>query len=61
MRWAKLTLGNMVRDERTIFVVPNEVKLGNHSKWLGGNGMFTKGEVLGVINLVEQEMKRKRE
>jgi hypothetical protein len=29
LRWAKLTFGRMVKDEKAIFVVPNELKLGS--------------------------------
>jgi hypothetical protein len=48
----------MVKDERTIFVVPNELKLGNDAKWLIEKGVFTKDELLGMVKLVDQEMKR---
>jgi hypothetical protein len=58
MRWAKLAFGRMVKDERTIFVVPNELKLGINTKWLIEKGVFTKEELLGVNKLIGQEMKR---
>ena len=58
MRWARLAFGRMVKDERTIFVVPNELKLGNDTKWLIEKGVFTKEELLGMVKLVEQETKR---
>jgi len=61
LKWAKLTFGRMVKDEKTIFVVPNELKLGSDTKWLMEKGVFTKEELLGMVKLVDQEMKRKRE
>jgi hypothetical protein len=48
----------MVKDERTIFVVPNELKLGIDTKWLTEKGIFTKEEILGLTKLIGQEMKR---
>jgi hypothetical protein len=58
LRWAKFTFGRLVKDERTIFVVPNELKLGSDTKWLMEKGIFTKEEFLGMVKLVEHEMKR---
>jgi hypothetical protein len=57
MRWAKVAFGRMAKDEKTIFVVPNELKLGIHSKSIIEKGIFTKEEILGVGNLVDQELK----
>jgi hypothetical protein len=58
LRWAKFTFGRLVKDERTIFVVPNELKLSIDTKWLMEKGIFTKEEFLGMVKLVEHEMKR---
>jgi hypothetical protein len=58
LRWARLTFGRLVKDERTIFVVPNELKVGNDTKWLMEKGIFTKEEFWGMVKLVEQEMKK---
>ncbi len=57
MRWAKLTFGHVVKDERTIFVVPNELKLATDTRWLMEKGVFTKEELLGVVKLVDQDFK----
>jgi len=57
MRWAKLAFGRMVKDEKTIFAVPNELKLGIHTKSIIEKGIFTKGEILGMGKLVDQELK----
>jgi len=56
MRWAKFTFGRMVKDDKTIFVVPNELKLGINTKWLIEKGVFTKEELLGLNKLIGQEM-----
>jgi hypothetical protein len=57
MRWARMTFGCMVKDERTIFIVPNELKLGIHTKSIIEKGIFTKEEILGMGKLVDQELK----
>jgi hypothetical protein len=57
MRWAKAALGHMVKDEKTIFVVPNELKLGIYTKWIIEKGVFTKEEIIGMGELVDQGLK----
>jgi len=54
MRWAKVAFGRMVEDEKTIFVVPNELKLGIQSKWIIEKGIFTKEEIIGMGEAVDQ-------
>ena len=56
-RWAKVAFGRMVKDEKTIFVVPNELKLGIHTKSIIEKGIFTKEEILGMGEVVDQELK----
>ena len=51
MRWAKLAFGRMVKDEKTIFVVPKELKLGINTKSIIEKGIFTKEEILGMGKL----------
>jgi hypothetical protein len=58
LRWARSAFSHRVKDEKTIFAVPNEVKLGNDSKWLMEKGVFTKEEFLAMVKVVGQEMKR---
>ena len=53
MRWAKLVFGRMVKGEKTIFVVPNELKLGINTQWIIEKGIFTKEEILGMGKPVE--------
>ena len=55
MRWAKLAFGCMVKDEKTIFVVPNELKLAINTKWIIEKGVFTKEEIMGMAKLVDQK------
>jgi hypothetical protein len=47
----------MVKDEKTILVVPNELKLGINTKWIIEKGIFTKEDLLGLAKLVDQEVK----
>ena len=57
MRWAKLAFGRMVQNEKTIFVVPKELKLGINTKSIIEKGIFAKEEILGMGKLVDQELK----
>jgi hypothetical protein len=57
MRWAKVAFGSMVKDKKTMFVVPNELKLGFHTKWIIEKGVFTKEEIIGMSKLVDQGLK----
>ncbi len=52
LRWAKLTFGRE-KNEKKIFVVPNEMNLRNDAKWLSEKWMFTKEELLGLAKFVE--------
>ena len=57
LRWAKSTFGRNVKDEKSIFVVPSDVNLGNDSKWLMEKGVFTKEELIGMFRLIEKGIK----
>ncbi len=48
IRWARVAFGRMVKDEKTLFVVPHELKLGIQTGWIVEKGVLTKEEVLGV-------------
>ncbi len=48
MRWAKVAFGCMVKDEKTIFVVPTELTFGIRTKSIIEKGVFTKDEILGM-------------
>ncbi len=54
LRWAKLTFGRLEKNEKSIFVVPNEMNLSNDATWLADKWMFTKEELLGLAKFVEQ-------
>ena len=58
LRWAKLTFGRLEKNEKPIFVVPNELNLRNDAKWLAEKWMFTKEELLGLAKFVEQGIGR---
>jgi len=47
-RWAKVAFGRMVKDGKTIFVVPNVLKLGIRTKSIIEKAIFTKEEILGM-------------
>ncbi len=57
MRWAKVAFASMVKDKRTIFVIPNELKLGIHTKWIIEKGVFSQEEIIGMGKLVDQGLK----
>ncbi len=57
MRWARVAFGSVVKDKKTIFVVPNELKLGLHTKSIIEKGVFTKEEILDMGKLVDEESK----
>ena len=57
MRWAKLAFGRMVKDKKTILVVPNELHLGIDAKAVIEKGIFTKEEILDMGILVDQKPK----
>lgn len=48
MRWASVAFGRMVKDEKTLFVVPHELKLEIQTGWVIEKGVFTKEEILGL-------------
>jgi hypothetical protein len=54
MRWAKLTFGRKVKDEKGVFVVPSELSLGDDAKWLMEKGVFTKEELVEMFKLIGQ-------
>jgi len=48
LRWARLTFGRMLKDERTIFIVPNDLKLEGHPQRVREKGGLAKGELSGM-------------
>lgn len=60
LRWARLTLGRKVKDERAIFVVPDELKPGSDTERVMEKGVFTRLELLGMVRPIDQEIKKRR-
>ena len=60
LRWARLTFGHRVRDERAIFVVPDELKPDGDTERIFEKGVFTRWDLLATAKLIDQEMKVKR-
>ena len=58
LRWAKLAFGHMVKDEKTIFIVPSHLNLKNNPEWLMAKGVFTREELPKMTNLVRDTTKR---
>ena len=58
LRWAKLTFGHMVKDQKAILVVPNELNLRSDTQWLMEKGVLTKEELPRVMKLFEQATNR---
>ncbi len=56
MRWAKLAFGRIVKNEKTIFVVPKELKVEINTESIIEKGIFTKQEILGMGKQVDQEL-----
>jgi hypothetical protein len=51
LRWAKMTFGRMAKDQKTIFVIPNELKLSGDTEWLMEKGIFTREESKEIVKL----------
>ena len=58
LRWAKFTFRQMVKDQKAIFVIPNELNLGSDTQWAMEKAVFSKEELPEMVKLVEQAMKR---
>jgi hypothetical protein len=57
LRWAYSTFGHMVKDKKAMFVVPSEFNSKIDSRWLMEKGVFIREELLGMVKLVDQEIK----
>jgi len=53
LRWARLTLGQVIKDKYAIFVVPTELNLGIGASRAAEKGVFKKEELRGMVNIVE--------
>ncbi len=61
LRWARLTFGRTVRDERAIFVVPDELRPGGDTEQILEKGIFTRLDLLGMVKPLDQELKKSKE
>lgn len=57
MRWANVTFGRMVKDKKSVFIVPSELKLRSDTRWLVEKGVFSKEELFGISKLMDQGIK----
>ncbi len=57
MKWATATFGRSVKDRKSIFIVPKELKLGSDNRWLMEKGVFTKEELFGLSKLMDEGLK----
>ncbi|MDI6764800.1 MAG: hypothetical protein QME83_17495 [Thermodesulfobacteriota bacterium] len=57
MRWANVTFGRMIKDKKSMFIVPSELKLRSDTRWLVDKGIFTKEELFGISKLMDQGIK----
>ena len=58
LRWARFSFTDSVKDRQAIFVVPNELELRSDPQWMIDRGVFSKEELLRMIDLADQETKR---
>jgi hypothetical protein len=61
LRWAKLTLGHLVKDKQMIFVVPNEIDLGTEAIVFLERGILTNEEFWELMKVKDKEINRKKE
>jgi hypothetical protein len=57
MKWANVTFGRMVKEKRSMFIVPSELKLRSDTRWLVEKGVFTREELFGISKLMDQGIK----
>jgi len=60
LRWARLTFGHRVRDERAIFAVPDNLKPEGDTEWLVEKGVFTRVDLLAMVKPIDEEIKKRR-
>ncbi len=53
LTWARVAFGAVVKDQ-TIFVVPNELKVGIQTKWIIEKGVFSKDDIMAMRTLIDQ-------
>jgi hypothetical protein len=58
LKWAKSAFGPKMKEEKNIFVVPNELNAGGDIRWLMDKGVFTKEELPKISDWVGQALLR---
>jgi hypothetical protein len=59
LRWARIAFGREVRDEREMFIVPDELMPGSDTEWLlMEKGAFNRVELLGIMKQADKEIYR---
>ncbi len=58
LRWARLTFGHEVRDERAIFIVPDELKPENDDEWLMEKGVLTRVDLPGIADWLTERRRK---
>ncbi len=58
LKWAKSAFGPKMKEEKNIFVVPNELNVQGDTRWLMDKGVFTKEELPRIADMVGQELVR---
>jgi hypothetical protein len=60
LRWARLTFGHRVRDERAIFAVPDDLKPEGDTERILEMGVLTRWDLFGMFKPIEPEIKKRR-
>lgn len=60
LRWARLTFGRRVKDERAIFVIPDDLKPRSDTEWLMEKGVFTRVDLFAMVKPIDEEIKKRR-
>ncbi len=56
-RWAKLTFHHLVKEGKSIFVVPDEMNFKIDERWFLNKGVLTKADLFGLRKFAEEAMK----
>lgn len=57
LKWARLTFNHLVKEGKTLFVIPDELKLRIDARWFLHKGVLTREDLFGLRQFAEQAMK----
>ena len=60
LKWAKLTFGDIVQDKKAIFIIPNEVELRDHARYME-KWKCSKDEFLEMVRMADREMEEDKQ